>query len=180
MLSLTRFFVQLNVLVDDGGNGVLCDFGLSRIRADVTSRASRVDADDIVGSLNWMAPERLLGGILKKPSDIYALGMTTYEVSIHGKYVANYDSDQWLEKIYTLQVPLGELKYGVFIQLVVMQDVRPERPEDEDAPKLSDAIWELAEQCWVKNAKKRPTANAASHIISRLLSSDKLTPSNDA
>ena len=34
-----------------------------------------------MGSRNWMAPEQLLGGLLKKPCDIYALGMTIYEVS---------------------------------------------------------------------------------------------------
>jgi serine/threonine protein kinase len=68
------------VLIDDSGKAVLCDFGLTRIRADVTSRTSKVDGG-IIGSRNWMAPELLLGGSLKKPSDIYAFGMTIYEVS---------------------------------------------------------------------------------------------------
>ena len=66
---------------------MLCDFGLSRIKADTashTARSSTVSSDDrgIVGSLNWMAPELLLGRMLKKPCDIYALGMTIYEVSL--------------------------------------------------------------------------------------------------
>lgn len=30
-----------------------------------------------------MAPERLLGGSLKKPCDMYAFGMTLYEVRLH-------------------------------------------------------------------------------------------------
>jgi serine/threonine protein kinase len=60
---------------------VLCDFGLSRIKADATSRTARSVSEGIVGSRNWMAPEQLLGGLLKKPCDIYALGMTIYEVS---------------------------------------------------------------------------------------------------
>lgn len=75
-------FLQLNVLIDDGGNALLCDFGLSRIRADVTSRTATPNARGTAGSRNWMAPELLLGGTPKKPSDIYAFAMTTYEVGI--------------------------------------------------------------------------------------------------
>jgi serine/threonine protein kinase len=71
------------VLIDDIGNAVLCDFGLSRVKADTTSQTMKSIAESIVGSRNWMAPERLLGGTLKKPSDIYALGMTIFEVRGH-------------------------------------------------------------------------------------------------
>ena len=67
----------MNVLIDDGKRAVLGDFGLFRIKADTTSRTGD---DAIAGSRNWMAPERLLGGSLCKPSDIYAFGMTVFEV----------------------------------------------------------------------------------------------------
>ena len=67
--------------MDHGGRAMLCDFGLSQVRADVTSRTMKPDAAIIIGSRNWMTPERLIGGSLKKPSDIYAFGMTIYEVS---------------------------------------------------------------------------------------------------
>src|ERR1700730_15754453 len=51
--------LQPNVLVDDGGRAVLCDFGLSRVRSDVTSRIAIAGP---VGSRNWMAPELLISG----------------------------------------------------------------------------------------------------------------------
>ena len=69
------------MLIDDGCNAVLCDFGLSRIKADATSHTARDGEGGIMGSRNWMAPERLTGSALKKPCDIYAFGMTVYEVS---------------------------------------------------------------------------------------------------
>jgi WD40 repeat protein len=47
--------------------------------------------------------------------------------------------------------------------------VRPERSDAEDAPQLSDAIWDLAEACWVKDPKMRPTAAATCTILSHLL-----------
>ena len=74
--------LQLNVLIDSSGKAVLCDFGLSRIKADITgSTVVQSDQGGLVGSRNWMAPELLLGRSLKKPCDIYAFAMTLYEVS---------------------------------------------------------------------------------------------------
>jgi len=52
------------------------------MKADVASRTVRQTATTVTGSRNWMAPERLKGGSLKKPCDIYAFGMMIYEVSI--------------------------------------------------------------------------------------------------
>lgn len=59
------------------------DFGLARLRADVTSRTTVTDGSAVAGSRNWMAPERLMGKPLRKPSDIYSFGLTTYEVGYH-------------------------------------------------------------------------------------------------
>ncbi|KAF8887344.1 kinase-like domain-containing protein [Infundibulicybe gibba] len=130
----------LNVLIDDAGNALLCDFGLSRVKADATSRSmARPATSSISGSRNWMAPERILGGTLKKPVDIYAFGMTIFE-------------------IFVAEVPLGHLAYTDFVDLVVGKNVRPEKPDEEDAPDLSDELWALAEACWVKAARERPDA----------------------
>ena len=69
------------MLIDSGGKAVLCNFGLSCIQADITNHTVvKTGGEGIVGSHNWMAPELLLGGSLKKPCDIYAFGMTIYEV----------------------------------------------------------------------------------------------------
>lgn len=140
----------MNVLIDDNEKAVLCDFGLSRVKADVTSRTAVLDTAVIIGSRNWMAPERLKGGSVKKPSDIYAFGMVIYEM-------------------YTNDTPLGHIAYADFLGLVVGEDVRPERPDEDDAPKLCDDIWELARKCWVKEPPLRPTAEGVCEIISHLL-----------
>lgn len=71
----------MNVLIDDSGKALLCDFGLSRVKADATSRTTTPKSSN-VGSRNWMSPERLKGGSPRKHSDIYAFGMTIFEVRL--------------------------------------------------------------------------------------------------
>jgi serine/threonine protein kinase len=71
----------MNILIDDGGNAVLCDFGLSRVRSNLSDSTVGEEAIRVMGSRNWMAPERLLGRSLRNPCDIYSFGMTVYEVS---------------------------------------------------------------------------------------------------
>lgn len=79
-LYLICNYYQKNVLIDDGGKALLCDFGLSRVKADITSHSTTSDATAAAGSRYWMAPERLMGKSLRNPGDIYAFGMTAYEV----------------------------------------------------------------------------------------------------
>jgi serine/threonine protein kinase len=74
-------YYQQNVLIDDSGRALLCDFGLARVKADITSRSTVDDISATAGSRYWMAPERLEGKSPKKPSDVYAFGCTSYEVS---------------------------------------------------------------------------------------------------
>ena len=71
---------QQNVLIDDNGRALLCDFGLARVKADIMSRSTITDTATMAGSRHWMAPERLMGKSLRKPCDIYAFGCTSYEV----------------------------------------------------------------------------------------------------
>lgn len=66
-------------------------------------------------------------------------------------------------------MPLSHIRYFDFIELVVYNGVRPGRPDNEDAPHLSDPIWEIVTQCWVKDARERPTASFVSDGISQML-----------
>lgn len=70
------------------------------------------------------------------------------------------------------EIPLGHIAHGDFIELVVKQDVRPERPDNEDIPVLTDAIWDLAEKCWIKDSQMRPIASTLCDLISYLLETD--------
>ncbi|KAJ6589394.1 kinase-like domain-containing protein, partial [Mycena capillaripes] len=138
----------INVLVEDSGRALLCDFGLARIKTDMTSRMRTTGDTQVSGSRNWMAPELLSGSLPRPPSYVYAFGMTLYEVCLTTVFRSLYVDD----------IPMSTIPYGDFLELVFKMGVRPERSEDEDCPRMTDGIWSLAERCWDKDPKPRPTA----------------------
>ncbi|KAJ7208855.1 kinase-like domain-containing protein, partial [Mycena pura] len=141
----------INVLIDDRGRAQLCDFGLARVKADITSRtAAQVGNSVTSGSRNWMAPELLVGARVTPSSDMFAFGMTLYE-------------------LYTDETPFASVAFNDFIEVVVRMDVRPERPDGADAARLTDAVWGLAQRCWTKTPSERPTAREAHDIVQRLI-----------
>lgn len=42
---------------------------------------------------------------------------------------------------------MSTIPYGDFIELLFKLGVRPDRPEADECPKMSDGIWDLAERC---------------------------------
>ncbi|KAJ7705640.1 hypothetical protein B0H16DRAFT_1439476 [Mycena metata] len=140
----------VNILVERSGRALLCDFGLSRMKADATSRTAHTGNTRIAGSRNWMAPELLAGSLPKIPSDVYAFGMTLFE-------------------LYTDELPLANIDHTDFIELVFRLGVRPTRPDTDDVPKLTDSLWTLAEKCWLQDAKSRPTAGQIHALITDVI-----------
>ncbi|KAJ7156353.1 kinase-like domain-containing protein [Mycena filopes] len=149
----------INVLVDSTGKALLCDFGLARLRADAASRTrTTADASTMIGSRNWMAPELLTGGRYRVPADVYAFGMTLYEVQLSISQPLFYLLTLFFHQLYTDEVPMVSIPYGDFIDLVVWRGVRPERPEPDEGRTLSDEVWKVAAECWAANPSERPTA----------------------
>jgi tetratricopeptide (TPR) repeat protein len=59
-------------------------------------------------------------------------------------------------QLYTDESPLAGIAHTDFIELVFRLGVRPERPDVDEVPRLTDPLWNLAEQCWIHKAKERP------------------------
>ncbi|KAK2462745.1 hypothetical protein APHAL10511_005263 [Amanita phalloides] len=146
-----------NVLIDNSGKALLCDFGLSLVKADATSRTAKQGDTPPTGSRNWMAPELLMGGSQRKPCDVYSFGITIFE-------------------IYMNETPLSSVGYGDFLELVARNHIRPQRPDEDEVPELSDEVWDLAERCWTQIAKKRPITSQVCDDISHLLHARQTIP----
>jgi hypothetical protein len=51
----------------------------------------------------------------------------------------------------------------------VKQHVRPERPDNCEAPQLTDEVWQLVERCWVSDPRKRPISDTICDDIRSML-----------
>jgi serine/threonine protein kinase len=72
---LHRDIKPSNLLLDAEGNIWVTDFGLAKLEGS----EGLTETGDFVGTLRYMAPERL-EGVLDRRSDIYGLGATLYEL----------------------------------------------------------------------------------------------------
>jgi serine/threonine protein kinase/WD40 repeat protein len=73
---LHRDIKPSNLLLDEQGTVWVTDFGLAKA---MTGESNLTQTGDIVGTLNYMAPERF-NGQGDSRSDVYALGLTLYEL----------------------------------------------------------------------------------------------------
>lgn len=75
-------FKAANVLITDIGEAVICDFGLSQLKLDITSKslhdpqASRM----LGGTMRWQSPERLKGGNATFACDVYSFAIAVCEL----------------------------------------------------------------------------------------------------
>ena len=74
-----------NILLE-GGHAFIADFGIAEsrnalLRTDPNTGEARFTAEgQFVGTVEYMAPEQLVGGVADERSDLYSLGCTLYEM----------------------------------------------------------------------------------------------------
>lgn len=118
---------------------MLADFGFVRV-VTVSVKASSHEQ----GTTSFMAPELLLPdkfglskGVPSKEADIYALGLTVYQV-LTGKWPF---------------FPRREAD----IMFAVISGERPPKPENMEEIGMTDGLWDLLEWCWRGDRMARPT-----------------------
>ncbi len=86
-----------NLLLDIRGNLWITDFGLARLQDE----AGLTMTGDILGTLRYMSPEQALAhrGLVDHRTDIYALGVTLYELLTLRPAVAGTDRQELLRRI---------------------------------------------------------------------------------
>lgn len=127
---------SVNIMVDHG-KAMIADFGLSRVRQQMTTAggwSSSAAAGGIAGTPAFIAPEVLSGQLPRAPADVYAFGMVCFEVLSGGHYPFE-----------------GMPNIPAIIYKVAVLRERPARPEG-----VSDGIWALMNDCWEFDAANRP------------------------
>ncbi len=138
-----------NVLVTWRGGqpwAQLTDFGI----VFLTGGPTLTGAGEIVGTPEYVAPEVAVGRAAGPAADVYALGITAYELLAgHRPFAADH--------------PLALLHAHV--------ETAPPRP----AP-LSDTAWEVVSACLAKDPAARPPAAALAHHLANLAGSVGVLP----
>ncbi|KAJ7360843.1 kinase-like domain-containing protein, partial [Mycena albidolilacea] len=135
------------LLINREWNACLADFGLTSL-SDATA-ASNTTTAHRAGRIRWMAPELIDPGhfglkFVRTPAtDVYAFGCVYLE-------------------LYTRQRPFATLSETATLLRVINGD-RPGRPW---GTMLSNALWELVNECWAQWSAHRPATDAVvKHMI---------------
>lgn len=104
--SNSRYFIQANVLINDLGEALIADFGLSLVMDPKTLRFSP-HKHAYAGSVRWTAPEKLkpCEYSLSLKCDVYSFACLCVEVSPRSKAIpriTEYISRSFLAPIHSL------------------------------------------------------------------------------
>ncbi|KAI5119138.1 hypothetical protein M0805_005217, partial [Coniferiporia weirii] len=141
-----------NVLISQLGCPLICDFGISSMTISSQSfPLSTTHGGSLRGSTRWMSIE--LSGINSdidpkhtKASDVWAYGMTIYE-------------------ILTKQRPYAHLKADQRVILAIIRGELPSWPDYNKQLPALEVIWGICEDCWKTDPEDRITI---SEIILRM------------
>ena len=134
----------------------LADFGLSTLTpSGITGEKTTITTG---GTEHFMAPELLDPAKFGKennrpthPGDIYAFGMTIYEV-------------------LTGRDPFHEFGHrGRRLADDVVDGTRPGKPSAAESIGFGRGTWELVEECWVKDSTERPTTKRVLEHLSSVV-----------
>ncbi|CAK9168074.1 unnamed protein product [Ilex paraguariensis] len=117
-----------NLLVDKKYTVKVCDFGLSRFKANTF-----LSSKSAAGTPEWMAPEVLRDEQSNEKSDVYSFGIILWELA-------------------TLQQPWSNLNPAQVVAAVGFKGKRLEIPRD-----LNPRIAAIIEACWANEPWKRPS-----------------------
>ncbi|KAG1738758.1 kinase-like domain-containing protein [Suillus lakei] len=140
--------MPLNVLIDENGNALLADFGLSRLLAD--HETSFFDSHG-PGAIRWAAPEIIPldpenpNEEVSKPnkaSDIYSFGCIMMQV---------------LSGLFPY-FGMGETS----VTVAKFKRILPARPTQ---PAIADVYWRYFEQCWSPRVETRPSVDEVVEYI---------------
>ncbi|EJD08301.1 kinase-like protein [Fomitiporia mediterranea MF3/22] len=137
-----------NVLVSATGVPLISDFGISRVISISESLSgqgacAQPSSGDVKGSSRWMSPELLLPTRDQttkhtKESDVWAFGMTAYELLAKKR-------------------PYHSLQLDAQVILAIVHGQRPEQPQNlVECPMHYQKAWQICEECWSRDPNVRP------------------------
>lgn len=131
-----------NILLDRSGRVVLTDFGIATMDDPGDGSATHLTrSGELVGSLDYLAPERAQGADPGPASDVWALGATLYAAVEGASPFRRTSTFSTLTAIVSEPLPQPTRAGALAPVLQRLLDKRPEgRPEAEEARALLQAV----------------------------------------
>uniref|UniRef100_A0A1B6CDM0 Protein kinase domain-containing protein n=1 Tax=Clastoptera arizonana TaxID=38151 RepID=A0A1B6CDM0_9HEMI len=151
---------SFNVLIKDNHlqNLKLCDFGVSMQVNDEGLVCDKEKEAGYCGTAAWSAPEVLIGESISTKSDIFALGLTLWEMMTLKPPHCNMNSCSENEELsFEEAMAIDEESYGK----------RPPLPDDLGSK--YDEVVKIFNWCTEQDQKKRPTAKEILNFIDRIV-----------
>ncbi|MDT0319214.1 protein kinase domain-containing protein [Streptomyces millisiae] len=120
-----------NVLLADNGGILLTDFGIATHETDVSLTVTGA----VIGSVPYMAPERVLGRKSEAPSDLFSLGVTLHE-AVEGASPFDRDSTPASLHAVAYEEPPPPRRAGPLTPLIT----RLLAKAPEDRPTVAEAL----------------------------------------
>ncbi|KAG8898624.1 hypothetical protein FRB99_007252, partial [Tulasnella sp. 403] len=132
-----------NILISDDEHTLLCDFGLSRMQAAITSTTMKG-----AGTVRWQAPEIWDNAPKSFKTDVYAFAMTIVEVVSGDVPFRQYAEDM------------------AVVMAVHFRNERPDRGVISSTSRVSyEWLWCIITVCWDKDPDKRPQMSEVTTLL---------------
>ena len=118
-----------NIMIDGAGTVKIIDFGATRV-AGVIEAVPQFDNEDILGTLQYTAPEYFTGEMGSKTSDYFALGVISYQMLTgklpYGTQVSKVRTKAQVRKLRYINTQFDSLRIPNWIDGVLRKSVHPD------------------------------------------------------
>jgi serine/threonine protein phosphatase PrpC/ribosomal protein L39E len=151
-----------NIMIDKTGTVKIIDFGSTKVRGVVEASPS-IDHDDILGTAQYTAPEYFLGESGSSRSDIFSLGVITYQMLTgrlpYGAQIAKARTRSEQRKLRYASALDDNREIPAWIDAVLKKAVHPDPHQRYD--ELSEFVFDL------RHPNKTLLGSASAPLIER-------------
>jgi serine/threonine protein phosphatase PrpC/ribosomal protein L39E len=151
-----------NIMIDKTGTVKIIDFGSTKVRGVVEASPS-IDHDDILGTAQYTAPEYFLGERGSSRSDIFSLGVITYQMLTgrlpYGAQIAKARTRSEQRKLRYASALDDNREIPAWIDAVLKKAVHPDPHQRYD--ELSELVFDL------RHPNKTLLGSASAPLIER-------------